>query len=79
MNLDAQIGANVRRLRERAGYSQRELAERAAAWGHHLTQSALARIEGAQRKLTFSEAWAFVVVAGGSFDDLCWIEDTEDS
>ena len=52
---EAQVGANIRLLRERAGLTQEELSVRLQLQGCDITRSALAKIEVGQRHIYVDE------------------------
>ncbi|MBQ8605147.1 MAG: helix-turn-helix transcriptional regulator [Clostridia bacterium] len=49
--VEKKVGENVRRLRERAGFTQEMLAAKLQVEGLDITRSALAKIEVGQRHL----------------------------
>lgn len=70
-SIDANVAANFRSLRERLGWSQATLAQRARDGGlDGFHQTTVARVENGQRPLRLSEAIVLSKVLGISVEDL---------
>lgn len=63
---EAIVGANVRRLREAAGFSQTELAARVTATGHNFGDMAVWGIENGKRRINVDDLFALGLVLGVS-------------
>ena len=61
---EAIVAANVRRLRETAGYSQAELAARTTTAGHSLGEMAVWGIENGKRRINVDDLTAFGAALG---------------
>ncbi|TMR87940.1 helix-turn-helix domain-containing protein [Nonomuraea basaltis] len=71
-SVDAEVvfGLGLRHLRQQRGWTQQELAERLKAQGTSLHQSAVARIEAANRPVRLNEALALARVLEVELPDL---------
>ena len=74
-NIEKQIGANVRVLRERAGMTQDALAAKLQLAGCDMTRSAVAKIEVGQRHLYPDELILIRNILNVSFEELLYIPD----
>lgn len=68
--IEKQIGANIRRLRERAGLTQEQVAAQLQVRGCDLTRSALAKIEVGQRHLYPDEIILLKEILKVSFEEI---------
>lgn len=64
------VGANIRRLREKADITQEQLSARLQVNGCDITRSALAKIEVGQRHLYLDEIILLKKLLGVSYDDI---------
>ncbi len=64
------VGANIRRLREKADITQEQLSARLQVNGCDITRSALAKIEVGQRHLYPDEIILLKKLLGVSYDDI---------
>ncbi|PWJ10234.1 helix-turn-helix domain-containing protein [Ruminococcus flavefaciens] len=64
------VGANIRRLREKADITQEQLSARLQVNGCDITRSALAKIEVGQRHLYPDEIILLRKLLGVSYDDI---------
>lgn len=72
---NVQIGKNLRAARERAGLSQKQLAERAQSFGaKDVYQTTIARIESGERAMRAVEAIAFSAILQAPLDLLFSLE-----
>lgn len=69
-NPDRLFGQRLRRLRERQGWTQAQLAERMGDLGLSLHASAIAKIEAGSRPLRLSEAKIIALVLGETVDGM---------
>lgn len=74
-NIEKQIGANVRVLRERAGMTQDALAAKLQLAGCDMTRSAVAKIEVGQRHLYPDELILIRNILNVSFEELLYLPD----
>ena len=68
--VEKKIGKNIRRLRERAGLTQEQVAARLQTRGCDITRSAVAKIEVGQRHLYPDELILLREILGASFDEI---------
>jgi len=68
--IEKQIGYNIRRLREQAGYTQDYVATKLQINGCDITRSAVAKIEVGQRHLYPDEIILLKEIFKVSFDDI---------
>ena len=68
--IEKKIGDNLRKLREREGFTQEVLSARLQVEGCDITRSALAKIEVGQRHIYPDEIIAFKKVLGVSYEDI---------
>ena len=64
------VGANIRRLREKADITQEQLSARLQVNGCDITRSALAKIEVGQRHLYPDEIILLKKLLNASYDDI---------
>ncbi|WP_295158413.1 helix-turn-helix domain-containing protein, partial [uncultured Ruminococcus sp.] len=64
------VGANIRRLREKADITQEQLSARLQVNGCDITRSAIAKIEVGQRHLYPDEIILLKKLLGVSYDDI---------
>ncbi|MBR6994695.1 MAG: helix-turn-helix transcriptional regulator [Ruminococcus sp.] len=64
------VGANIRRLREKADITQEQLSARLQVNGCDITRSAIAKIEVGQRHLYPDEIILLRKLLGVSYDDI---------
>ena len=72
--IEKKIGANLRRLRERAGMTQEEVAVQLQVEGCDLTRSAVAKIEVGQRHLYPDELVLFKKILDATYEEILKIE-----
>lgn len=72
MNIDVEkkIGANIRMLREKAGFTQELLATKLQVLGCDITRSAIAKIEVGQRHLYPDEIVLIAQILNAKYDDI---------
>ena len=68
--IEKAVGANVRRLREKADITQEQLSARLQVNGCDITRSALAKIEVGQRHLYPDEIILLKNLLGVSYDEI---------
>ena len=68
--IEKQIGANIRDLRERAGMTQDTLAARLQLMGCDITRSAIAKIEVGQRHLYPDEIRLIKQILNVNYDEI---------
>ena len=68
--VEKKIGKNIRRLRERAGLTQEQVAARLQTRGCDITRSAVAKIEVGQRHLYPDELILLREILGVTFDEI---------
>lgn len=73
--IEKKIGSNLRRLRERAGFTQDYVATKMQLGGCDLTRSAIAKIEVGQRHLYPDEIILLKNILGVSYEDIFNIEE----
>ena len=73
--IEKKIGSNLRRLRERAGFTQDYGATKMQLGGCDLTRSAIAKIEVGQRHLYPDEIILLKNILGVSYEDIFNIEE----
>ena len=73
-NIEKQIGANVRKLRKKAGYTQDTLSAKLQVEGCDITRSALAKIEVGQRHIYPDELIILKKLLNTTYDELLKIE-----
>lgn len=69
-DIEKQIGYNIRRLRERAGFTQDYVATKLQINGCDLTRSAIAKIEVGQRHLYPDEIILLKQILNVSYDEI---------
>ena len=69
-NIEKQIGSNIRKLRERAGLTQEQVAAKLQVSGCDITRSAVTKIEVGQRHLYPDEIFLLKEILGASYDDI---------
>ncbi len=67
---EKRVGSNVRKLRERAGFTQEYVATKLQLEGCDLTRSALAKIEVGQRHLYVDELILLQKILRVSYEEL---------
>ncbi len=73
--IEKKIGCNIRRLRERAGFTQDYVATKMQLGGCDLTRSAIAKIEVGQRHLYPDEIILLKNILGVSYEDIFNMEE----
>ena len=73
--IEKKIGGNLRRLRERAGFTQDYVATKMQLGGCDLTRSAIAKIEVGQRHLYPDEIILLKNILWVSYEDIFNIEE----
>ena len=68
--IEKALGANIRRLREKADITQEQLSARLQVNGCDITRSALAKIEVGQRHLYPDEIILLKNLLGVSYDEI---------
>ncbi|MDD7517299.1 helix-turn-helix domain-containing protein [Ruminococcus flavefaciens] len=68
--IEKAVGANIRRLREKADITQEQLSARLQVNGCDITRSALAKIEVGQRHLYPDEIILLKNLLGVSYDEI---------
>ena len=68
--IEKRIGQNIRRLREKAGLTQENLAAKLQLCGCDMTRSAVAKIEVAQRHLYPDEIILIKEILNVSYEDI---------
>ena len=76
MNLlvEKKVGNNVRKLRERAGLTQEQVAARLQINGCDITRSAIAKIEVGQRHLYPDEIMLLKEILSATYDEIFTVE-----
>lgn len=77
VQIKAEIGANIRRLRENAGLTQEMLAARLQLLGCDVTRSAIAKIEVGQRHLYPDELILIKQILHVTYDELLAVDPTD--
>ena len=72
--IEKKIGNNLKKLRERAGLTQEQVAARLQTSGCDITRSAVAKIEVGQRHLYPDEIILLKQILSASFDEIFVIE-----
>ena len=67
---EKRVGNNIRRLREKAGLTQEQVAARLQIEGCDITRSAVAKIEVGQRHLYPDEIILLKKILGVSYDEI---------
>lgn len=75
IEIEKQIGSNIRMLREKSGMTQEQLSAKMQVSGCDITRSALAKIEVGQRHLYPDEIIALKKILNVSFDDILLLSD----
>jgi len=70
--LNERLAHNLRALRERAGMSQRDLAEAMTERGRPWHQSTVYRVESGKQELSFAEVYALAAILDTSTDRFTW-------
>ena len=70
IEIEKQIGSNIRMLREKSGMTQEQLSAKMQVSGCDITRSALAKIEVGQRHLYPDEILLIKQLLKVSFDDI---------
>lgn len=70
IEIEKQIGSNIRMLREKSGMTQEQLSAKMQVSGCDITRSALAKIEVGQRHLYPDEIIALKNILNVSFDEI---------
>ncbi len=73
--IEKKVGNNIRRLRERRGLTQEEVAARLQVNGCDITRSAVAKIEVGQRHLYPDEIIVFKQILSATYDEIFDIEE----
>ena len=68
--IEKQIGNNIRRLREKAGYTQEYVATKLQINGCDITRSAIAKIEVGQRHLYPDEIILLKKILNAEYDEI---------
>lgn len=68
--IDKRIGANLRRCRKAAGFTQQQLADFAALVGYSTSQVRIVRIESGEARLSAFELVIFLKYLGVEASDL---------
>ncbi len=69
-DIERRVGNNIRKLRERAGYTQDYLATKLQLSGCDITRSAVAKIEVGQRHIYPDEIIFIKQILGVSYDEI---------
>lgn len=77
-NIEKQIGNNIRRLREKAGYTQEYVATKLQINGCDITRSAIAKIEVGQRHLYPDEIILLKQILNAEYEDIFCTESEKD-
>ena len=72
--IEKQIGANIRKIREKQNITQDELAAKLQTKGCDITRSALAKIEVGQRHIYPDEIMLIKEILHTTFDDIFYKE-----
>ena len=68
--IEKKIGNNIRKLREKAGLTQEQVAAKLQINGCDITRSAVAKIEVGQRHLYPDEIMLLKEILGASYEDI---------
>ena len=68
--IEKKIGNNIRKLREKAGLTQEQVAAKLQLNGCDITRSAVAKIEVGQRHLYPDEILLLKAILSASYDDI---------
>lgn len=68
--IEAAVGKNIRRLRERKKFTQEILAAKLQVNGCDITRSAVAKIEAGQRHLYTDEVILIKRILGATYDEI---------
>ena len=68
--IEKKIGNNIRRLREKSGLTQEQVAAKLQINGCDITRSAVAKIEVGQRHLYPDEVMLLKEILGASYEDI---------
>lgn len=68
--IEKKIGNNIRRLREKSGLTQEQIAAKLQINGCDITRSAVAKIEVGQRHLYPDEVMLLKEILGASYEDI---------
>ncbi len=68
--IDKQIGNNIRKLREDAGYTQEYVATQLQLLGCDITRSAIAKIEVGQRHIYPDEMILLKSILGTTYEEI---------
>ncbi len=68
--IEKKIGNNIRKLRERVGLTQEQVAAKLQINGCDITRSAVAKIEVGQRHLYPDEIMLLKEILGASYEDI---------
>ncbi len=72
--VERKIGSNIRRLRERAGLTQEQVAARLQTKGCDITRSAVAKIEVGQRHLYPDEIVLLKEILSADYEEIFDLE-----
>ena len=72
--IEKKIGKNIRRLREKSGLTQEQVAAKLQINGCDITRSAIAKIEVGQRHLYPDEIKLLKEILGATYDEIFNIE-----
>lgn len=70
VEIERKIGANLRKLREAAGFTQEQLSAKLQVNGCDITRSALAKIEVGQRHIYPDEIVLFKKLLNVDYEDI---------
>ena len=72
--VEKKVGNNIRKLRERAGLTQEQVAARLQINGCDITRSAIAKIEVGQRHLYPDETMLLKEILSATYDEIFTVE-----
>lgn len=72
--IEKEIGNNIRKLREKAGYTQEFVSIQLQLLGCDITRSALAKIEVGQRHLYPDELILLKKILQAEYEDILYVE-----
>ena len=75
--IEKKIGNNIRKLREKAGLTQEQVAAKLQLNGCDITRSAVAKIEVGQRHLYADEIILLKEILGVTYEEIFKIESAE--